>query len=75
MQKGQKQLKTFALLVVVMALLAGCDRNASPEGRMGLKLESLQQQMLDSMQHHNRVLLDSIGQLRRELTAIKEAQK
>ena len=74
MQKGQKQLKTFALLVV-LALLAGCDRNASPEGRMGLKLESLQQQMLDSMQQHNRALLDSISQLRRELTALKEAKQ
>ena len=74
MQNGQKHLKTFTL-VAGMALLAGCDRNSSPEGRMGMKLESLQQQMLDSMQHHNRALLDSIGQLRRELTAIKASQK
>lgn len=75
MQIAQKQFKTFTLFVV-MALLAGCgNKSASPEGRMGMKLESLQQQMLDSMQQHNRVLLDSISQLRRELTAIKEAQR
>lgn len=73
MQMKQKHFKTFALLAG-MALLAGCDRNSSPEGRMGIKLESLQQQMLDTMQQHNRALLDSIGQLRRELTAIKESQ-
>ena len=73
MQMKQKHFNTFALLAG-MALLAGCDRNSSPEGRMGIKLESLQQQMLDTMQQHNRALLDSIGQLRRELTAIKESQ-
>ena len=74
MQKAQKQIKTFTLLAG-MALLASCDRSSSPEGRMDIKLESLQQQMLDTMQQHNRALLDSIGQLRRELTAIKEAQQ
>ena len=70
----QKQLKTFTLLAF-MTLLVSCDRSSSPEGRMGMKLEDLQQQMLDTMQQHNRALLDSIGQLRREIIALKEAKQ
>jgi len=70
----QKRLKTFTLLAF-MTLLVSCDRSSSPEGCMGLKLEDLQQQMLDTMQQHNRALLDSISQLRREITALKEAKQ
>ena len=73
MKKLQKHLKT-TLLFATMLLLVSCDRTSSPEGRMGIKVEDLQQQMLDTMQQHHRALLDSIGQLRQEITTLKAAK-
>lgn len=67
-------IKSFMLLGVLVTVLASCGRSSSPEGRMGMKLEDLQQQMLDSMQQHHRALMDSIGQLRQELTTLKASQ-
>lgn len=70
MKYGKSFFKCLPFLFIIA--LASCDKSSSPEGRMGMKLEDLQQQMLDSMQQHNRALLDSISQIRRELTALKE---
>lgn len=67
-------IKTLMLTGVLVTVLASCDRSSSPEGRMGIKLEDLQQQMLDSMQQHHRALMDSIGQLRQELNTLKGTQ-
>lgn len=73
MNYGKSALKCLPVLLVMV--LASCDRSSSPEGRMGMKLKELQQQLLDSMQQHNRALLDSITQIRQELTALQESSQ
>ena len=55
--------------------LGACDRTSSPEGRMSLKIENLEKNMIDSLQKQNRAILDSIGQIRKELNEIKQLKK
>jgi hypothetical protein len=52
--------------------LASCDRTSSPEGRMSIKLENLQKEMIDSLQKQNNAILDSIGKIREELNEIRQ---
>jgi hypothetical protein len=58
----------FAFLVVA------CDRSSSPEGRMSIKIENLQKELVDSLQHQNRAILDSLGKIREELNELKRAR-
>ena len=55
--------------------ISACDRNSSPEGRMSMKIESLQKNMIDSLQKQNRAILDSLSKIRKELNEIKEQKK
>ena len=55
--------------------LSACDRNSSPEGRMSMKIESLQKNLIDSLQKQNRAILDSLSKIRKELNEIKELRK
>ncbi|MBA2499582.1 MAG: hypothetical protein H0V30_07640 [Chitinophagaceae bacterium] len=59
-------------LFSIFILLIACDRSSSPEGRMTIKLEELQQQMQDSLAQQNRKILDSLSAIRQELNAIKQ---
>ena len=58
-----------------MLTLSACDRNSSPEGRMSMKIESLQKNLIDSLQKQNRAILDSLSKIRKELNEIKELRK
>ncbi|CAN5539797.1 hypothetical protein BH10BAC3_BH10BAC3_14390 [soil metagenome] len=58
-----------------MILLSSCDRSSSPEGRMTLKLQSLQKEMIDSLQQQNKVIPDSISSLRTEIKALRQKIK
>lgn len=60
---------------IVCILLSACGRDSSPEGRMTMKLEDLQKEMIDSLFKQNRAILDSLGQIRRELNEIKQTRK
>ena len=62
------------ILFCIMTISA-CDRTSSPEGRMSLKIESLQKNMIDSLQKQNKAILDSLGQIRKELNEIKQLKK
>jgi len=62
-------------ILFCMFTISACDRNSSPEGRMSMKIESLQKNMIDSLQKQNRAILDSLSQIRKELNEIKELQK
>ncbi len=65
----KKEFKVLAMLVIVIC--SSCGQESSPEGRMTLKIEDLQQQLLDSLQQHHQALRDSMGQLRREISELK----
>ncbi len=60
------------LLVLVTVVLSSCDRTPSPEGRMEIKVENLQKEMMDSLQQQNRAILDSIGKMREEIEELKQ---
>ena len=62
------------LLILFFSLLAGCGPNASPEGRMTLKLEQ-QQEVIDSLKQQNRAILDSLSRIRQDLQELKALQK
>ena len=55
--------------------ISACDRSSSPEGRMSIKIESLQKNMIESLQNQNKAILDSLSQIRKELNEIKELKK
>ena len=49
--------------------------SSSPEGRMTMKLEELQKQMMDSLQNQNKMIRDSLSAIRSELNEIKQQNK
>ena len=55
--------------------MSSCDRSSSPEGRMSIKIESLQKQMIDSLAQQNRAILDSLSKIRTELNELKQGKK
>ncbi len=61
---------SFVSGIVLLGFIS-CGTNSSPEGRMTEKIETLQKEMLDSLQHQNRAILDSLGKIREELDALK----
>ena len=61
----------FIIFFIPLILLA-CERTSSPEGRMTMKLEDLQKQMLDSLKHQNNIMLDSLSAIRQELNEFKQ---
>jgi nucleoside-triphosphatase THEP1 len=63
------------IISMCIAQLSSCDRNASPEGRMSMKLESLQKEMIDSLRRQNKAILDSIGSLRAEIKELRQKIK
>ena len=62
------------LFVALIVIITGCDRTSSPEGRMSIKLENLQKEMIDSLRQQNRAIMDSLGNIRRELNEIRQQQ-
>jgi hypothetical protein len=72
-----KNLKAASLAIVAMALmlLTSCGRDSSPEGRMTMKIESLQKEMIDSLQQQNKAILDSLAALRKDVQALQQAKK
>jgi hypothetical protein len=72
-----KNLKAASLAMVAMALmlLTSCGRDSSPEGRMTMKIESLQKEMIDSLQQQNKAILDSLAALRKDVQALQQAKK
>jgi len=72
-KKNSRICSTFSLVAgfVLLGFIA-CDTNSSPEGRMTEKLETLQKEMLDSLKHQNRSILDSLGKIRQEIDELKK---
>ena len=61
-------MRLYAMMMV--ALLASCGRESSPEGRMSIRAEKLEQK-IDSLAAQNRAILDSIQVINKELRALK----
>ena len=68
-------LRNGIFILICSMTISACDRTSSPEGRMSLKIESLQKNMIDSLQKQNRAILDSLSKIRQELNEIKELKK
>jgi hypothetical protein len=64
----------ISILLCILAISA-CDRTSSPEGRMSLKIETFQKEMIDSLRQQNRAILDSLSKIREELNEIKQFKK
>jgi hypothetical protein len=62
------------IIIAMLATTMSCDRDSSPEGRMSIKVESLQKEMMDKMEQQNKAILDSLGKIRQELDALKKAR-
>lgn len=68
-------LRISIIVLFIPFVLIACDRSSSPEGRMTMKLEELQKQMMDSLQHQNNMIKDSLSAIRSELNEIKQQNK
>ena len=72
---GLQPVRNGIFILLYMITISACDRTSSPEGRMSLKIESLQKNMIDSLQKQNKAILDSLSKIRKELNEIKELKK
>ena len=63
-------MKVLVLIAILSASLIACGPESSPEGRMGMKMDKIQQSF-DSLKAQNNALSDSLHQIRLELSAIK----
>lgn len=61
-------------MAMAIIMLVSCGRESSPEGRMTMKIESLQKEMIDSLQQQNRAILDSLAALRKDVQALQQAK-
>lgn len=76
-----KQLNTIWLVrdgfltIFLAAILISCDNSSSPEGRMTMKIENLQEEMIDSLMKQNRAILDSLGKIREDLKELQNLKR
>lgn len=68
-------IKSALLAAIILVFFSGCDRSSSPEGRMSIKIEDLQKQMIDSLKMQNRAILDSLSKIREDLRNLQQSKK
>ena len=73
--KKQWLIGKTALIIILINLFTSCDRSSSPEGRMSIRLENLQKEMIDSLKIQNKAILDSLGKIREDLRKIEQSKK
>lgn len=64
-------MKVLALIALLSVSLIACGPESSPEGRMGMKIDKIQQSF-DSLKAQNAALADSLHQMRKEISAINK---
>ena len=64
-------MKLLSLITLIFVSLIACGPESSPEGRMGIKMDKIQQSF-DSLKAQNAALSDSIYQIRREISTLKK---
>ena len=70
-QKNSMLLPLLLTAIIFLTTLNACDRSSSPEGRMSIKIENLQREMIDSLKIQNQAILDSLGKIREEINLLK----
>ncbi len=71
-----KQLLNIAIFLFIASAFTGCGRESSPEGRMSMKVEALQKELIDSLRQQNEAILDSLSAIRADITELqKKADK
>ena len=75
MKKTFYNLPGLVIILFTAFILTACDSSSSPEGRMTMKLEDLQKQMMDSLKYQNKAILDSLSAIRSELNEIKQENR
>jgi hypothetical protein len=68
-------IQNASLLTIAFLFVLSCNRESSPEGRMSIQIENLQKDLIDSLYKQNQAILDSLGQIRKELEELKMATK
>jgi hypothetical protein len=64
-------MKLLALITLVSFSFIACGPESSPEGRMGMKMDKIQQSF-DSLKAQNAALADSLHQIRQEISTLKK---
>jgi hypothetical protein len=64
-------MRSLVLVSACALLLAACGPESSPEGRMGIKIDKLQNS-LDSLKAQNAMMKDSLGKLSAEVSQLKK---
>lgn len=72
---GRQLIRNGMIASICILAITACDRSSSPEGRMSIKIDSLQKEMIESLQQQNRAILDSLGKIREDLNEIKRQGK
>lgn len=58
------------IMVIALFSLTACGRESSPEGRLQIQIEEMQQKF-DSLKNQNNAILDSISSIKQELRLLK----
>ncbi len=64
-------MKLAVLVTLISISLFACGPGSSPEGRMGMKMDQIQQSF-DSLKAQNDALADSLHQIRQEISTLKK---
>jgi uncharacterized membrane protein (DUF106 family) len=73
--KSNNIIKHATLVFISVMILSSCGGDSSPEGRMSIKLENLQKEMLESQKQQNAAILDSLSKIREEIQKLKQGTK
>ncbi len=72
MKNRGKQLSVISILFFSLLVFTGCGRDSSPEGRMSMKVEELQKQLIDSLRQQNEAIRDSLSAIRADITELQQ---
>lgn len=59
------------IMCLTIVILSSCDRDSSPEGRMSIKIENLQKELIDSLRQQNKAILDSLSKMRSDIQKLQ----
>ncbi len=64
-------MKILISIALISVSLVACGPESSPEGRMGIKMDRMQQSF-DSLRAQNGALADSLHKIKQELSTLKK---
>ncbi len=64
-------MKILISIALISVSLVACGPESSPEGRMGIKMDRMQQSF-DSLRAQNAALADSLHKIKQELSTLKK---